>query len=57
MAATTVAEPSLASPILAEKPHYEIVKGERRETPRMGSYESQLANDIESLFATEEEPE
>lgn len=46
MAATTVAQPSLVSPAIDDKPHYEVVNGQRMETPRMGSYESDLANEL-----------
>lgn len=46
MAATTVARPSLITPRLDDKAHYEVVSGQRVETPRMGSYESDLANDL-----------
>jgi Uma2 family endonuclease len=46
MAATTVAQPSAAAMRLEVEGHYEVVNGERVETPRMGSYESVLANDL-----------
>ena len=46
MAATTVPQPSPVSPALDDKAHYEVVNGQRMETPRMGSYESDLANDL-----------
>jgi Uma2 family endonuclease len=46
MAATTLAQPSLVSAVLDDEAHYEVVNGQRLETPRMGSYESVLANDL-----------
>jgi len=46
MAATTVPQPSPVLPALDDKAHYEVVNGRRIETPRMGSYESDLANDL-----------
>jgi Uma2 family endonuclease len=46
MAATTIAQPSRPTPRLDDEGHYEVVNGERVETPRMGSYESVLANDL-----------
>jgi len=46
MAATTVAQRALVSPALEDKAHYEVVNGQRMETPRIGSYESDLANDL-----------
>jgi Uma2 family endonuclease len=46
MAATTFAQPTPPAPRLDGKAHYEIVNGRRVETPRMGSYESCLANDL-----------
>jgi Uma2 family endonuclease len=46
MAAPNVAHASLASPALDDDAHYEVVNGQRVETPRMGSYESDLANEL-----------
>jgi len=46
MTATPVPQPSLVSPTLEDKAHYEVVNGQRVETPRMGSYESHLANEL-----------
>ncbi|MGO9463403.1 MAG: Uma2 family endonuclease [Isosphaeraceae bacterium] len=51
MAATTVPQPSLVSPALDDRAHYEVVNGQRMETPRMGSYESHLANDLASYIS------
>jgi hypothetical protein len=42
MGDVTVARPSLGSSALNDEPHYEVVSGQRVETPRMGSYESQV---------------
>jgi Uma2 family endonuclease len=46
MAAMIVAPASLTEPRSDNKDHYEVVNGRRLETPRMGSYESTLANDL-----------
>jgi Uma2 family endonuclease len=46
MAVTTLAQPSPVPRPLDTKDHYEVVNGQRVETPRMGSYESDIANDL-----------
>lgn len=44
-AAITPAPPPTAGPF-GDEDHYEVVNGQRVEIPRMGSYESDLANDL-----------
>jgi len=46
MAGPTVAHPSPVSRAVTDEAHYEVVNGQRVETPRMGLYESDLANDL-----------
>jgi Uma2 family endonuclease len=51
MADTTVAQPARVPPAIDVEAHYEVVNGQRVETPRMGSYESHLANDLASYIS------
>jgi hypothetical protein len=50
--AVTTAQPFPVAPKLDDKGHYEVVNGQRVETPRMGSYASGLANDL-AYYITE----
>ena len=50
MAIAIIEEPSPRAPHLDDESHYEVVDGKRVETPRMGSYESDLANELASYI-------
>jgi Uma2 family endonuclease len=46
METTTAAQTSPVAPRLDDETHYEVFNGQRVATPRMGAYESCLANDL-----------